>query len=782
MKNLFHILAIVAAVLFTACDDLDHAIADHDDRLDQLEQLSIKGIEEKVTAINAELESIRQQIADAGNEQDTAYDELAQLIEAQKEALEQAKEDLAAACEQDIADAVTDLEEKISELENDIEDLLDELKGEVAALKNRIQSIRFIPEYSDGKVELLDAISLDFMLAPKAAAGEVTEGHVTAFISRTKTRAADEPTALEVVSVTGDATTGVLNVVVSTASLPQEFLGEIIDANIFICISDGNNDIISEMIPIVSMERLDTEEELVVALETGEAKIEDDITITSPITIPAALTKAGGTNEVVIDLNGHELSYTSTVQGEAMITNNGNLTIKDSKTGGKLSFIYAGDPDTNYGKGNYTIANNGDLTVEGGLLTVNAANTTDKTKFPHALYVVDNHGKMTITGGKIYNGNNIAMRMWVNSETASTDLKVNGGEIEGVRAINIQLPSSNTALAPLCEMNITNGTLTSWADETDDDGYKLAIFSTGSGANRKNVKINISGGTFNGDVILTEGQNKTEIEKVTVTGGTFNGLYNAEYEEGTLLSYGDDATAAKAIQITGGTFSDMLPLKYMGSGESTTVKLAEDFLTKNDYKININSGATVTLDLNGKTVSHKSTKTGANVDFIDVRGTLTVKNGTITTEHIGTNMGWNSSTNVFNVTAGGVLNIQDAVCKNLGGSDMNFVAHLNNWGEVTLNVEDSELEASYVAVRVFNSGYDKNNVTIKNTVLTAGRCIWVHNYTIEDFGTQEKVDSQKALLNFNDILNAGNTFNYTKAAIRLGFTNAPEYDENGNLL
>ena len=111
---------------------------------------------------------------------------------------------------------------------------------------------------------------------------------------------------------------------------------------------------------------------------------------------------------------------------------------------------------------------------------------------------------------------------------------------------------------------------------------------------------------------------------------------------------------------------------------------------------------------------------------------------------------------------------------------MAFVAHLNNWGEVTLNVENSTLESNYVAVRVFNSGNDKNNVTIYNSTLKGGSyAFWVHNYTVADFGTQDKAETQKSLLNF-DVFNGTNIFiGKNETPVRLGMTNAEYADENG---
>ena len=210
-----------------------------------------------------------------------------------------------------------------------------------------------------------------------------------------------------------------------------------------------------------------------------------------------------------------------------------------------------------------------------------------------------------------------------------------------------------------------------------------------------------------------------------------------------------------------------------------TVTLGSDIEMDADNTVTVSNN--VTLDLNGYTITGVSDKTGKNVNLFDANGgTLTVKDGTITVEHVGDNMGWSNSTNVFNVTAGGVLNIENATIKNLGGSDMAFAVHLNNWGEVTLNVKYSTLESTYIAVRVFNSGNDMNNVTIKNSTLAGKYCYWVHNYTLADFGTQDKVDKQKTLLNV-DIFDGTNTFNNSgKAPVLYGFTDSIYCDANGD--
>ena len=265
-----------------------------------------------------------------------------------------------------------------------------------------------------------------------------------------------------------------------------------------------------------------------------------------------------------------------------------------------------------------------------------------------------------------------------------------------------------------------------------------------------NITVTVENdGAFDGENIenIVEVNNATEFQ---------NAIENAENGEETVIVLGQDIN-----------LNDLFAQTQAVTRASST-----------DPSLTIAAGKSLTFDLNGKKLSATSTQTGKNYNMFDVRGTLTVQNGTIEYEHKGENMGWNSSTNLFNVTAGGVLNLGGVTAKNLGGSDMGFVAHLNNWGEVTLNVDNCILESNYVAVRVFNSGPDMNNVTIKNSTLKGvSAAFWVHNYTVEDFGTEAKAEAQKALLNLN-IFDESNTFSPI-LGIRFGFTNSLRFDSYG---
>lgn len=245
--------------------------------------------------------------------------------------------------------------------------------------------------------------------------------------------------------------------------------------------------------------------------------------------------------------------------------------------------------------------------------------------------------------------------------------------------------------------------------------------------------------------------------------------------------WGDNGTAYGGQATLVGTAYELAEVLTNGG----TAILSADIVMDADSTITIPAGTSATLNLNGKTLSGTADGTGSNQEMMLVKGNLTVTNGNIVMDAT-VNQGWNAMSTIFDVTEGGVLNLDGVTAVNEGGTDMNFVVHLNNWGEVTLNVTDSTLKAGYVAVRVFNSGYDMNNVTIKNTVLDAPRCFWVHNYTEADFeGDAAKADAQKALLNLN-IYGTGNTFSYDSAEysgpVRLGMTNSIYCDANGNVV
>jgi hypothetical protein len=277
-----------------------------------------------------------------------------------------------------------------------------------------------------------------------------------------------------------------------------------------------------------------------------DAAVEDQvITLDHDIVLDAPLVLAAN-KSVVLDLGGNTVACTATSASAsclASVKSGAELTIRNG------SVIFAATtPDTQWGGegqppypgyANNTIVNSGVLTLENVYLE-------NMTQRGGASYVIDNYSgaRLIINEGTrvVQSGGDIAIRMF-NGSAGEIDVTVNGGTISGYRAVWIQLASNNAAIAPVMKLTVTGGTLTS-ADQT----YNQAVYSYSYGNDMKNVFIDVSGGTFNGDIALTGGQNKTNIETLNISGGAFNGMYGGFY------TYGDVAKSKETIRVSGGSF------------------------------------------------------------------------------------------------------------------------------------------------------------------------------------------------------------------------------------
>ncbi|MBQ4279443.1 MAG: hypothetical protein IJC16_05780 [Rikenellaceae bacterium] len=416
--------------------------------------------------------------------------------------------------------------------------------------------------------------------------------------------------------------------------------------------------------------------------------------------------------DLTFDLNGRTLAGSSSEASHfAFITNKGNLTIDDSKGGGKISYDYNG-ASSNYGMGwgNYTIDNrNNSLTINGGTIE----NISDVTA--HMIDAIDNYAgegdaTITINGGIVACPTYVAIRLFVTSDNYANKIVMNDGAVVG----------GSTSF------------------------YLQNLQPTGV--------LDINGGELTGDIYLDNS----------------NVAYDLSVEN--VIFYVKNGSRLIAA--------------LKNANRTCSVVLLNDIEVTADATIEIPSGNAVNLDLAGYTLSSTNTRTATHNDFILVKGTLNVENGTIKYEHTGTNMGWNGCTNLLNVTAGGILNMKEVSANNCGGTDMNFAVHMNNWGEVTLNADKCKFIATYCGVRVFNSGYDDNNVIIRNSELTGlTRAFWVHNYIGDLNSDSHSDDAVKERLKI-DIYNNGNTFTATsetrpKSPIRYGYNSAIYFDAEG---
>ena len=250
---------------------------------------------------------------------------------------------------------------------------------------------------------------------------------------------------------------------------------------------------------------------------------------------------------------------------------------------------------------------------------------------------------------------------------------------------------------------------------------------------------------------------------------TYNELYGSEYGGSlnanfTLTNNTTENVTNNLVEVA--VIKDAASLKAALANGGSNYILTQDVVVANNETITIANGTSVVIDLNGYKISGTADKSG-NEELFLVKGDLTLKNGSLDYSTTN-NQGWNAMITIFDVTAGGELTLEE-VTASVAGSDMNFIVHLNNWGSATLNVNNCDFTAPYVAVRAFNSGKDMNNVTIKNTAFHGGRMFWVHNYTAEGKGD--------ATLNL-DIYGNRNTTDNAKP-VRFGFNNELYFNIDG---
>lgn len=447
------------------------------------------------------------------------------------------------------------------------------------------------------------------------------------------------------------------------------------------------------------------------------AQAGDVIVVLEDIELDTTIVVAAG-KELTIDLNGKTISYTSTVQGEAMITNKGNLTINDSaetetKTG-VINYNYVGAADSTYGKGNYTISNAGTLTVNGGEITI--ANLSG-----HAKYPIDNNSTtgdaiLVINGGHLYNYNTSAIRMFCNSTTYKNSVTINGGLIEGYSAIWVQNPSRTSTVNG--QLTIADGEIRTTAKAYVNgtaalkDVASSVHFTTEGGAWSDNSFITISGGVFNENVNLSEGAPATinvDEEKATFNGRLVLPMIPVASVNG--VEYGSLQDAINAAQ----------------NGE--TVVLLENITLTEGVTVT----GTVTLDLNGKTISTSIESTiTKSFALITNRGTLTIKgDGKISVAYSGASFGY--SIGLYTISnAGGTLNVEGGRIENLAtvsGSMYDAIDNNSTLGNTVLNISGGDIYCAYIAIRQFaNSTTGVNAVNVTGGKIEGGNCsIWTQN-------------------------------------------------------
>ena len=204
-------------------------------------------------------------------------------INEQKEALKQAKTDLTNEYKQyinqaiaaggiidqaiaaQVKDAQDNLQAQIDAINSEIDSLKDRLGKLEEDFVNRIQSLKYIPEYSDGKVLVSDIfrmrLTADFIVTPSSQAKIIKDAWVTnkdivkSYLRYTKspeTRATSPVIPLDVTAI-DVSETGVLTVSLTESKdtpVDADHWCKNFKGIFYIQVSDGNSDIISDFVNI----------------------------------------------------------------------------------------------------------------------------------------------------------------------------------------------------------------------------------------------------------------------------------------------------------------------------------------------------------------------------------------------------------------------------------------------------------------------------------------------------------------------------------------------------
>ena len=146
------------------------------------------------------------------------------------------------------------------------------------------------------------------------------------------------------------------------------------------------------------------------------------------------------------------------------------------------------------------------------------------------------------------------------------------------------------------------------------------------------------------------------------------------------------------------------------------------------FALEIANGKSLTINLNGNTISGTSASDSGNQGLFRVKGDLAIEGeGSLVIEHTGANMGWGALSAVFSVEGGSLTLGEGVVASHKGGTDMAYVVDVNSTlGETVLNVNGAILDSTYVGVRLFNNHNTAKAIVNVNSGVIDGprRDIW----------------------------------------------------------
>ena len=396
--------------------------------------------------------------------------------------------------------------------------------------------------------------------------------------------------------------------------------------------------------------------------------------VTEDITIPTGVT-------AMLDLSGKTLTNKA---GKHTITveNGGKLNISDSVGTGVVD-------NTSHGKA--AIYNKGEVTLNGGTFERSAEKGTYSpySDGGNSWYTIANYGTMEInTGVTVENAGGYSSMIRNGGDvTADCNLTIEGGnfaggvntvknESFGVLTINGG-NFSNTAQYVIMNWNkaeITAGTFQAL------DTASAVLFTSAYGADDNTVgKLTISGGEFkhasDTQEMIVDHYDESNSGAAAVTGGRFDADISkyipsdyVQSADGTVEKLGESNAVAKVGDTYYKTLADAVT-----AADNATVTLLKD-VTAN---VTIPADKTITLNLNGMTLTNVDDHTILNNGNLTITGTGRVDNISHAKGAL-----YNKGTVVIN---GGTFDRSQENGMNKGESGQNSWYTIKNVGTMTIN-------------------------------------------------------------------------------------------------
>ena len=396
--------------------------------------------------------------------------------------------------------------------------------------------------------------------------------------------------------------------------------------------------------------------------------------VTEDITIPTGVT-------AMLDLSGKTLTNKA---GKHTITveNGGKLNISDSVGTGVVD-------NTSHGKA--AIYNKGEVTLNGGTFERSAESGTYSpySDGGNSWYTIANYGTMEInTGVTVENAGGYSSMIRNGGDvTADCNLTIEGGNFAGgvntvkndsfgVLTINGG-NFSNTAQYVI--MNWNKAEITAGTFQTLDTASAV-LFTSAYGADDNTVgKLTISGGEFkhasDTQEMIVDHYDESNSGAAAVTGGRFDADISkyipsdyVQSADGTVEKLGESNAVAKVGDTYYKTLADAVT-----AADNATVTLLKD-VTAN---VTIPADKTITLNLNGMTLTNVDDHTILNNGNLTITGTGRVDNISHAKGAL-----YNKGTVVIN---GGTFDRSQENGMNKGESGQNSWYTIKNVGTMTIN-------------------------------------------------------------------------------------------------